>query len=311
LAPADLAKVCLTYLAFDVFETGACPDERAFEMRMKAHQFSDYAVQYWGVYVRGEGEKDPGVLDALLNLFKSYNKCRVIRQHWLWIADASGFAHKSPTSTPLHMIAQHGLRTVYNWFDTLRREDVELGMPNSRNDNNATPLHLAAMGGHVEMSELLLSKGANAAADDRFGGTPLHRASHEGHKDVVELLLSKGMDATVKDKFGATPLHQASDRGRRDVVELLLSKGADPGAKSESGWTPLHGASYGGHKDVVDLLLSKGADINGKNESGRTPLHGASNGGYKNVVELLLSKGMDATVKDKFGCSRVAVNQGC
>ena len=45
--PRDLAKVCLTYLTFDVFELGPCPDKQSFDQRLKTHRFSDYAVRYW------------------------------------------------------------------------------------------------------------------------------------------------------------------------------------------------------------------------------------------------------------------------
>ena len=64
LAPTDLAKVCLTYLTFDVFEDGPCPDKDAFNERMESYRFSDYAVRYWGFYVRDKGEEDPEILDA-------------------------------------------------------------------------------------------------------------------------------------------------------------------------------------------------------------------------------------------------------
>ena len=71
LSPTDLAKVCLTYLTFDIFEHGPCPNKEAFNQRMESYRFSDYAVQYWGFYVRGKGEEDSEILDALSNLLKS------------------------------------------------------------------------------------------------------------------------------------------------------------------------------------------------------------------------------------------------
>ena len=39
---------------------------------------------------------------------------------------------------------------------------------------------------------------------------PLHLTYIKGHIDVVELLLDKGADVEAKDKFGDTPLHIAS-----------------------------------------------------------------------------------------------------
>ena len=42
LLPTELAKVCLTYLAFDVFEEGPCPDEKSFNRRSNIHLSYDY-----------------------------------------------------------------------------------------------------------------------------------------------------------------------------------------------------------------------------------------------------------------------------
>src|SRR5215470_15243419 len=81
LSPTDLAKVCLTYLTFDIFEFGPCSNRDEFDERMKSYQFSEYAVRYWGFYFRGKGEDDPEILESLLNLFNSLQKCNSIRQY--------------------------------------------------------------------------------------------------------------------------------------------------------------------------------------------------------------------------------------
>ena len=92
------------------------------------------------------------------------------------------------TSTPLHIIAQEGLSTVYNKFMSNPRkdisgpeisesaasdtdllgilwskstEDLEFGTPNSLDSSNDPPLHLAASEGHIEMTSLLLGSGAD------------------------------------------------------------------------------------------------------------------------------------------------------
>ena len=85
LVPADLAKVCLTYLNFDIFDCGPCPDSGSLDQRRESYRFSDYAVKYWGTYIRGKAEEDDDIFDALLNLFKSSNKCNAIHQHRSWI----------------------------------------------------------------------------------------------------------------------------------------------------------------------------------------------------------------------------------
>jgi uncharacterized protein len=47
------------------------------------------------------------------------------------------------------------------------------------------------------------------------------------HIDVVQILLSKGADINSKDDFMTTPLMAAAHRGMPNLVHLLLKQGAD------------------------------------------------------------------------------------
>ncbi len=51
-----------------------------------------------------------------------------------------------------------------------------------------TALHLAALRGQVDVTRLLLDRGADAAARDGEGNTPLAVAEREGHAEVAALL---------------------------------------------------------------------------------------------------------------------------
>ena len=82
LSPLQIAKVCLTYLNFYIFDVGPCCSRREFEEQMKAYQFSDYVVQYWGRHVKGDGEEDDEVLDAFVQVFQFLKKA-------CWSASAS------------------------------------------------------------------------------------------------------------------------------------------------------------------------------------------------------------------------------
>ena len=99
-------------------------------------------------------------------------------------------------------------------------------------------------------------------------GAPLHYAVVGGHKEVAELLISKGADVNAKDKDGWTPLHEATMGGHKEVAELLIVKGADVNAKDEGGNTPLDGAEEvsedgspedkAAKKETADLLRKHG-----------------------------------------------------
>jgi len=65
-----------------------------------------------------------------------------------------------------------------------------------------TPLHYAAIGGYVEIAELLLDRGANInAMDSSKQWTPLFYATFMQHKEMVKLLIKKGADQALKDKI--------------------------------------------------------------------------------------------------------------
>ena len=76
----------------------------------------------------------------------------------------------------------------------------------------------------------LLDAGASANCKDYDGRTPLHIAVAEGHTQIVELLLKKGADCNALDRWQNTPLSEAMRSGIRvgkdDITELLMRNGA-------------------------------------------------------------------------------------
>ena len=304
LSPSDLAKVCLTYLTFDVFERGPCSSEETYRERMESYRFTDYAMKYLGCYIRGEGEEDSAIVHGLLRLFRSNRKCDAIRQHRVLTKRPWNFEFdKLYTWTPLHIISQEGLTAVYDKLasDSIYRmpgENVELGSVDSKDEDNETPLHLAVSGGHKGMVERLLRSGADPTAADNDGRTALHWAAWEGHKEVIEILLRSGANIAAVDKYGRTVVHWAAGGGHKDLAEMLLINGADTTADKD-GRTPMHCAARGGHKDVVEMLLRKGVDAGIVDRYGRTAVHCAARGGHKDVVEILLSRGVGITSADE------------
>lgn len=93
--------------------------------------------------------------------------------------------------------------------------------------STATPLHLAAEGGHVDVATLLLEAGADpdarAADTDQ---TPLHRAVVGRHAGMVRLLLARGADPSIEDRqFHATPAGWADFEGDATLAAAFGTSG--------------------------------------------------------------------------------------
>jgi ankyrin repeat protein len=120
---------------------------------------------------------------------------------------------------------------------------------------STTLLHDAALKGHLEIMELLLSHGADVNSLNAQGATALHDAALAGQRPAAEALLKHGANIDARDsESGATPLHQAASWGRRSVVELLLARHADPRIKDKNGHTALDLAVANGQAEVAEVL---------------------------------------------------------
>ena len=85
-----------------------------------------------------------------------------------------------------------------------------------------TPLHKAAINGHVRIVKLLLSHKADVNSRNKRGGTPLHGASQEGHLASVVALLQAGADPLLSKHDGNLPIHQAAQNNHTEVVRILI-----------------------------------------------------------------------------------------
>ncbi|XP_066594349.1 ankyrin repeat and KH domain-containing protein 1 isoform X2 [Prorops nasuta] len=162
--------------------------------------------------------------------------------------------------------------------------------------NHDTALTLACAGGHEELVELLLSRGADIEHRDKKGFTPLILAATAGHQKVVEILLNHGADIEAQsERTKDTPLSLACSGGRYEVVELLLERAANKEHRNVSDYTPLSLAASGGYVNIIKLLLSHGAEINSRTGSklGISPLMLAAMNGHTAAVKLLLDMGSD------------------
>eukprot|EP00118_Oscarella_pearsei_P003104 m.12968 g.12968 ORF g.12968 m.12968 type:complete len:2147 (+) comp24414_c0_seq2:49-6489(+) len=162
--------------------------------------------------------------------------------------------------------------------------------------NHDTALTLACAGGHDDLVELLLRKGADLEHRDKKGYTPLILSATAGHSSTVDILLQHGaVIETQSDRTKDTALSLACSGGRLEVVEILLAHSADFEHRNVSDYTPLSLAASGGFVSTIKTLLAHGAEINSRTGSklGISPLMLAAMNGHTAAVKLLLDRGSD------------------
>lgn len=188
------------------------------------------------------------------------------------------------------------------------------------------PLHVAALHGNLEMSELLLNEGADVDAQTTDGRTALHCALKGDHDNVAQLLLSFGSDVEHQDKLKNRPLHVAATYNSHRSVGLLLKTSIDRQATNGYGWEPgtvaaregstdvlrlllqehdnlmnsrFLNAVRHGHVQIAELLLDRGAQVNGV--AGFHPLSEATDRDDENMAKMLLRRGADPSQPGDFG----------
>ncbi|KAL0267531.1 UNVERIFIED_CONTAM: hypothetical protein PYX00_009777 [Menopon gallinae] len=233
------------------------------------------------------------------------NNYSVVVQLFLQQHPSLVMASTKDGNTCAHIAAIQGSVKV---IEELMKFDRQ-GVISARNRlTEATPLQLAAEGGHAEVVKALVRAGASCTDENKAGFTAVHLAAQNGHGQVLEVMRTSQSLRISSKKLGVTALHVAAYFGQADTVRELLSHvpatvKSDPpsGATlvgelgSESGMTPLHLASYSGNENVVRLLLnSAGVQVDAATtENGYNSLHLACFGGHITVVGLLLSRSAD------------------
>ena len=89
-----------------------------------------------------------------------------------------------------------------------------------------TPLHVAAIHGHVDIIKLLLESGAKMEPRQLQGATPLYLSCHYG-REGTRHLLQHGCSANLSDHYGMAPLCAAiKHRNPAETVYSLVDAGA-------------------------------------------------------------------------------------
>lgn len=200
-----------------------------------------------------------------------------------------------------HVWAQKGDREA---LETWLRSGGDASL---RDPEGITPLHWAAINGHVACCRLLLEFGADVhAVGGALRASPLHWCARNGHTQVLSLLLAHGADPLARDGQGFHCLHLATQSSL--VMSLLYFLQLDVfqsdthlDSSDTQGHTALMWAAFQGDTLSVDLLLKYNARLDTRDHDGLTPLHWAVVHGSTMCIQHLVSAGSDLNAREREG----------
>lgn len=262
------------------------------------------------LWVELENPTTKEVTSCLVNLAQDGNK----------IVDSHG-------NTWLHLGALLGFENLVRGFIQKGGTKLDLDI---RNQDDETPLMLAARAGRTKIVELLADKADVNAMIRSTNWSVLHEAAFKGNTEVVRLLLQKGakiIEATwvyknpivndpelgdipqgpewahpryydlaykVQEIGKCRPLIPACVRGNQELVELLIHAGDDPHQVLSDGTNALHYCAYT-NPDLCRWFLTS-LNVNPDVGAFNAPIHHVRDA---TLLPLFLEKGANLERTDR------------
>ncbi len=177
--------------------------------------------------------------------------------------------------TPLHLASKENHIEVVRFLltDNEVQKNINKNV-NMRDGENAAAY--AVKKNNAEIVELLLEYGVEPNRQDNNGRQLLYHAAMKGHLEISSILIEKGADvrkATVDKKTEKTLMHHAVKNNNVKLVALLYKHNADVDIVDESDNTPLSEAiEFSKDYRIVTALLAAGADVNRMDSLGNRPI---------------------------------------
>ncbi|XP_046570876.1 ankyrin repeat domain-containing protein 50-like [Haliotis rubra] len=214
----------------------------------------------------------------------------------LFVAAGANVALTSMGDTCLIKACETGNCHIVDTLIAMKSQDV-----NHRGQHGWTAVMMAALKGHVDVLQILVSEGADLTLTDDDGNNCLMLASVYGQVKMIQHLLSidNVFDTNRQGQDGKSAVMAAANEGHYDVFKVMLNRDADLRIVDVYGSNCLILACIGGNALIVQHLLAMNMfDVEGRGKDGWTPLLAAAASGQQEVFHMLVDAGADVTVKD-------------
>jgi ankyrin repeat protein len=193
-------------------------------------------------------------------------------------------------------------------------ELIKMGAnPDLANQQGILPIHIAVVGGKLNVVKALLAKDKKYASivipvieESKWSGmSPLDFCiiSNMRVDAILDELVHAGAPIDTADAKGQTPLMKALANGRETAAKILMAQTnvkTTRSAITES--TLLHYAATGDLTNLVEpIILKYGIDVNAVNKDGDTPLHVAEITLNSKTAAKLRELGAREDIVDKDG----------
>lgn len=161
----------------------------------------------------------------------------------LYMATKNNINLDDVENTPLYLATFHGRWEVFSYLFEINKKlglmEIIFKTPNKKGDYL---VHVAAEGGHINISRTLFKHGANFNLPSSDGKYPLHIAVQHKKDDAIKFLLKEvktDINQATNDNWGLTSLHIAADGGNLKAVKALIHLGANAFITDKRNKTPL------------------------------------------------------------------------
>ncbi|KAJ1489565.1 ankyrin repeat-containing domain protein [Baffinella frigidus] len=163
-------------------------------------------------------------------------------------------------------------------------------------------IHHAALGGHLDAFQTLVSLDAVLMARAGTGDGVLHYAAEAGSIPLVRyLLLEKSVPVDDPGFSDTTPAFSAVEFGQDAVLAELLARGASPNATDMFETSLLHFAALQGRVGPIDALITAGANLEAEDWAWKTPFLVAVEQDNMDAAKALLAHGANLEARAENG----------